>query len=266
VSKNFIIVAESFENIFLKNSVGKGITQICASLALCYCFPEVSPYLLITNVPILVKNSFVALTSVIWNQNLGDFFIDYDLNKAETYVFLLKNAEKILCPMLTSKTNVCKKGFTLIKIIFGASFFASFILSIVFDLGILVQIKTLGKDKEFDSLFVEAIKKNSCLYSVVINHNTRINRAKFDEFKSKMEEDFAKEFNERFGRTFESSYNDRSDYQILGLNSDASESEIKQAYRLLALEHHPDKNPNAVINQWYEIANAYEKLKKNFEK
>lgn len=51
-------------------------------------------------------------------------------------------------------------------------------------------------------------------------------------------------------------------YLVLGLKDDASEDDIKKAYRQLALKHHPDKNPGdkAAEEKFKEIASAYEVL------
>lgn len=51
-------------------------------------------------------------------------------------------------------------------------------------------------------------------------------------------------------------------YKILGVDKKADEKEIKRAYRKLAREHHPDRNPNdsAAEDKLKEINEAYEVL------
>lgn len=55
----------------------------------------------------------------------------------------------------------------------------------------------------------------------------------------------------------------RDYYEVLGVGKDADEGEIKRAYRKLAIQHHPDKNPDdpTAAEKFREAAEAYEVLK-----
>lgn len=55
----------------------------------------------------------------------------------------------------------------------------------------------------------------------------------------------------------------RDYYEILGIQKNSRETEIKKAYRKMALKYHPDRNPNnkAAEDKFKEAAEAYEVLK-----
>ncbi len=52
----------------------------------------------------------------------------------------------------------------------------------------------------------------------------------------------------------------KSNYNILGLEENASSEDIKKAYRKLAMRYHPDINPDVDAKKFHEIQEAYHAL------
>jgi len=55
-------------------------------------------------------------------------------------------------------------------------------------------------------------------------------------------------------------------YQVLGINQDASESEVRKAYRSLSLKYHPDRNPSEEAGELYRKINEANEVLSDPEK
>ena len=54
----------------------------------------------------------------------------------------------------------------------------------------------------------------------------------------------------------------RDYYEVLGASKDASQQDLKKAYRRLAMKYHPDRNPDdqEAVTKFKEAKEAYEVL------
>jgi len=119
---------------------------------------------------------------------------------------------------------------------------------------------------------------------IILRKKTSYDNIKLDSKKDRDYEKYHSEWSEEeiFGthkrntdaKEFREMYNDNSlpnYYLILGLTNDSSQSEIKNQYRKLAKQYHPDRNKNSSEKKMAEINKAYEvlsdkKLKSEYDK
>jgi molecular chaperone DnaJ len=119
---------------------------------------------------------------------------------------------------------------------------------------------------------------------IILRKKTSYDDAKLDSKKNRDYEKYHSEWSEEeiFGyhksnteaKEFREMYNDNSlpnYYLILGLTNDSSPTEIKNQYRKLAKQYHPDRNKDSSEKKMAEINKAYEvlsdkKLKTEYDK
>ena len=119
---------------------------------------------------------------------------------------------------------------------------------------------------------------------IILRKKTSYDDTKLDSKKDRDYEKYHSEWSEEeiFGahkrntdaKEFREMYNDNSlpnYYLTLGLTNDSSQSEIKNQYRKLAKQYHPDRNKDSSEEKMAEINKAYEvlsdrKLKSEYDK
>ena len=119
---------------------------------------------------------------------------------------------------------------------------------------------------------------------IILRKKTSYDDTKLDSKKDRDYEKYHSEWSEEeiFGthkrntdaKEFREMYNDNSlpnYYFTLGLTNDSSQSEIKNQYRKLAKQYHPDRNKDSSEEKMAEINKAYEvlsdrKLKSEYDK
>ena len=119
---------------------------------------------------------------------------------------------------------------------------------------------------------------------IILRKKTSYDNVKLDSKKDRDYEKYHSDWSEEeiFGsrkqntdaKEFREMYNDNSlpnYYLILGLTNDSSQSEIKNQYRKLAKQYHPDRNKDSSEEKMAQINKAYEvlsdkKLKEEYDK
>lgn len=99
-------------------------------------------------------------------------------------------------------------------------------------------------------------------YSEYFNDNF-FNDADFGDFFKRFFNEgggFKHNYNHNNNRTNYNSNRSKSAYDILGIPVNSDKKVIKDAYRKLCKQYHPDMNPDADVTKFHEINNAYKSL------
>lgn len=122
-------------------------------------------------------------------------------------------------------------------------------------------------DKEFDEIIQEFEQAHwSEISSAESQKHQRYIESLFKREFFQRKQNKYKKTNQQTHQTFEEESDLAIHYNLLEVSENASDKEIKEAYRRLVLKWHPDKNPNEpkyAEKMLISIKIAYEKIMKN---
>tara|TARA_Y100000590_G_scaffold139925_1_gene160376 strand:+ start:4932 stop:5768 length:837 start_codon:yes stop_codon:yes gene_type:complete len=198
------------------------------------------------------KFSTLVIAGIGGWEKSGNYVISVESGEdSSTVKFFYDSGVKVNPPSAVSDYYVSQDDLTIMFIVAGVIVTGVFVF--------LARNIILRKKTSYDSAKVDSKRDRD--YEKY--HSDWTEEEVFGARKTTIEE---KEFREMFNEKSLPNY-----YETLGVANDSTENEIKNQYRKLAKEYHPDRNKESSEEKMAEINNAYEvlsdkKLKAEYDK